>query len=72
VSLHFLQFLNQQREVPHNFAPHLSIAKEQRLRVFSLFPLHVLLYKMRNLISFVELLLGVIYNIIAWISNWSF
>jgi hypothetical protein len=48
VLLHFLQFLNQQQELPQNFASHFSIADGQWLRVLSFDPSN----EMLNLISF--------------------
>jgi hypothetical protein len=72
--LHFLQFLNQQHglyQVAQNFALDLFTAQGQRLRILLLSPLYVVLFKKRNLIFFVGLLLDVIYNVTTLISNWS-
>jgi hypothetical protein len=67
--------LNQQQglcQLAQKFAPDLSTAQGQQLRILLLSPLDVMFFKIIFIFIFlVMLLLDVIYNVTAWISNWS-
>jgi hypothetical protein len=55
--------------VAQNSAPDVSTALGQRLKILLLSPLDVVFLKEKIQFFFVVLLLDVIYNVTAWISN---
>jgi hypothetical protein len=57
--------------VAQNYAPDLSIALGQRLRILLLSPLDVVFLKEKIQKKFAVLLFDVIYNVTTWISNQS-